>query len=46
MTHFMWIRRRLSLSLRVRIGAVVLACIALPAIFAEILASEGRREAA
>lgn len=39
MTHFGWIRRRLALSLRVRVGALVLACIALPAIFAEVVAA-------
>jgi peptide/nickel transport system permease protein len=39
-SHGLWLRRRLSRSLRARLGALVLACIALPAIFAELLASE------
>ena len=39
MTHFAWIRKRLSRSLRARVGMLVLSLIALPALFAEIIAA-------
>lgn len=39
MTHLGWIRQRLSRSLRVRVGVLVLALVALPAIFAEVIAA-------
>ncbi len=39
MNHFAWIRRRLSRSVRVRIAMLVLSTIALPAVFAELIAS-------
>ncbi len=39
MSHWAWVRLRLSRSHRARIGALLLACIALPAIFAELLAA-------
>lgn len=40
MTHFDWLRRWLGRSRRVRIGMIVLAAIALPAIFAELVAAD------
>lgn len=40
MTHFGWVRRRLARSLRIRVGVVVLALIALPALFAELVAAD------
>ncbi len=40
MKHFGWARRRLARSLRVRFGVFVLACMLLPAIFAELVAAD------
>ena len=40
MTHWQWMRRRLRRSSRIRLGVMVLAFIALPAIFAELLAAD------
>ncbi len=39
MSHFAWVRRRLARSLRVKVGMLMLATIALPAIFAELIAA-------
>lgn len=40
MTHGGWLRRWLGRSRRVRLGVLVLAAVALPAVFAEILAAD------
>jgi peptide/nickel transport system permease protein len=39
-THFSWLRRRLRRSARARLGALILAFIVLPAIFAETVAAD------
>lgn len=40
MTHFGWLRRRLRRSMRVRLSVLVLALIAMPALFAEFVAAD------
>ncbi len=40
MTHWRWVRRRLRRSARFRLGVMVLAFIALPAVFAELWAAD------
>lgn len=40
MTHLAWLRRRLARSVRVRVGALMLALIVMPAIFAELIAAD------
>lgn len=40
MTHWGWVRRRLRHSARLRLGVMVLAFIALPAVFAELWAAD------
>lgn len=40
MTHLMWLRRHLRRSMRARLGALVLAAVVMPAIFAELVAAD------